>query len=121
MQKHLILFLVCNPPPTSADFAQHLNDSKTEGKSLNTLDTGQSPNTPCNLDEPQIDQKLRDVLQFIDDRSDVELKPPRGAQSEGRVHLLSEKFTPKTDFVSLTTTDTVRQFVLTWLAKLQKT
>ena len=115
-----MLFLVSNPPPTSAEFAQHLNDSKTEGKSLNTLDTGQSPNTPYNLDEPQIDQKFRDVLQFIADRSDVELKPPYGVQSEGRVHLLSEQFTPKTDFVSLTTTDAVRQFVLTWWAEFKK-
>ena len=109
-----------NPPPTSAEFAQQLNDSKTEGKSLNTLDTGQFPNTPYNLDEPQIDQKFRDVLQFIADRSDVELKAPHGAQSEGRVHLLSEQFTPKSDFVSLTTTDAVRQFVLTWWAEFKK-
>ena len=80
-----MLFLVSNPPPTSVEFAQQLNDSKTEGKSLNTLDTCQSPNTPYNLDEPQIDQKFRDVLQFIADRYDVELKQIGRASCRERV------------------------------------
>ena len=116
----LLIFPVGNPPPTSADFANQLNESKTEGKLLLALDTGQNPNINYNVDEPQIDQKFRDVLQFIADRSDVELKAPYGVQSEGRVHLLSEQFTPKSDFVSLTTTDAVQQFMLAWWAEFKK-
>ena len=90
-----------------------MNESKAaEGKSLNALDTGQPLTIDSNLDEPQIDQKFRDALRFIADRSDVELKAPLSAQGDTRVHLLSEQFTPKSDFVSLTTTDAVQQFML---------
>ena len=98
-----------------------MNESKAaEGKSLNALDTGQPLTIDYNLDEPQIDQKFRDVLRFIADRSDVELKAPLSAQGDTRVHLLSEQFTPKSDFVSLTTTDAVQQFMLAWWAELKK-
>ena len=68
------------------------------------LYTGQSLTTNFNLDEPQIDQKFRDVLQFVADWSDVELKAPISAQCDSKVHFLSEKCTTKTDFVSTTTT-----------------
>ena len=69
-------------PSTSADFANQLNELKTEGKLLLALDTGQNPNIHCNVDEPQIDQTFRDVLQCIADCSDVQLKAPYGVQSE---------------------------------------
>ena len=36
------------------------------------------------------------------------------------MHLLSEQFTPKSDFVSLTTTDAVQQFILAWWAEFRK-
>ena len=109
------LFLVVNPQLTAEKFPNQLNESKaTEGRSLNALDTGQTLIIKYDLDEPQIDQTFRDVLQFIADWSDVELKAPLSAQSDTRVHLLSEKFTPKCDFVFLATTDAVQQFMLAW-------
>ena len=54
------------------------------------------------------------MLQFIADRFDAEFKAPLSAQGDTRVHFLSEQFTPKSDFVSLTTTDAVQQLMLAW-------
>ena len=55
-------------------------------------------------DDVQIEQRFRDVLQFIADRADVDLNTPVSHLGDTRVHLLSEQFQPKSEFGSLTTT-----------------
>ena len=71
-------------------------------------------------DENQVDQKFRQVLQFIADRADVTLDTPVQFATDTRVHLKSEQYVPKTKFVSLTTTEAIRQFVAAWWAEFKR-
>ena len=87
-----------------------------EGRSINKLGVPFVNLPHLSLEEPQIDQKFRDVLQFIADRSDVEPKTPAHMLND-KVHLRSEQFTQKEEFVSLTTTDAVKQFMQAWWAE----
>ena len=88
-------------------------DFNKESRSINSLGVPFVNLPRLSLEEPQIDQKFRDVLQFIADRSDVELKTPAQMLND-KVHLRSEQFTQNEEFVSLTTTDAVKQFVQAW-------
>ena len=66
------------------------------------------------LDEILVKQKFKDVLRFIADRSNVELKPPARLAYNDRLHLVSEQVAPRDEFLSITTTDSVQQFVQAW-------
>ena len=66
---------------------------------------------PVLTDDLQMEQKFRDVLQFIADRADVDLSTPVRHVSDTKVHLLSEQIAPKTEFVSLTTTEALQQLI----------
>ena len=64
--------------------------------------------------------KFRDVLRFIAGRSDVKLDTPVHFMGNDRVHLLSEQYTPKSEFVSLTTTAAVQHLVEAWWGEFKR-
>ena len=81
-----------------------------EGELLNVPEPCPSPDVSINSAEDlQMERKFRDVLQFIAYRADVDLRTPFRHLGDTRVHLLSEQFTPKSEFVSLTTTEALQQ------------
>ena len=69
---------------------------------------------PFDLDDAVVDTKFRDVLQYIAERSDVNLDVPVRLAHQDRVHLLSEQLTPREEFVSLTTTNSLQEFIKAW-------
>ena len=92
-----------------------------EGESCDVSVPPSCPNLVDNsIDELQMEQKFRDVLQFIADRSDVDLNTPVRHLGDTRVHLLSEQYTPKAEFVSLTTTEALQQLVRAWWGEFKR-
>ena len=75
---------------------------------------------PVLTDDLQMEQKFRDVLQFIADRADVDLSTPVRHVSDTKVHLLSEQIAPKTEFVSLTTTEALQQLIRAWWGEFKR-
>jgi len=108
-----------------ADFASSLHggpsgstrddiSARDEGQSHPTLappPIAHTHETGVSSDDILLQQSFREVLQFIADRSDVDLKTPIHLLADRRVHLLSEQFQPKDSFVSITTTEAVQKFV----------
>ena len=71
------------PVAAAPDMTTSHDEVNKEGRSINKLGVPFVNLPHLSLEEPQIDQKFRDVLQFIADRSDVELKTP--------AHMLNDK------------------------------
>ena len=76
------------------DMTTSQGDPNKGGWSINSLGIPFANLPHFSLEEPQIDQKFRDVLPFIADRSDVELKTP-AHMLYNKVHLRLEQFTQK--------------------------
>ena len=93
--------------------------NKPEGKSKDSLGVPFVYFPHLSLEEPQIDQKFRDVLRIIAGRSDLELKTPAHMLND-KLNLRLEQFTQRKKFVSLTTNDAVKQFVEAWWVEFQK-
>ena len=108
-------------PPMGDEETTAAHQEQEEGRSQ------PSPASPLtnffnneSIDENQVDQKFRQVLRFIADRADVKLDTPVHFAGDTRVRLLSEQYTPKTKFVSLTTTEALKQFILAWWAEFRR-
>ena len=97
------------------------NQQENEGELLNVQVPSLSPDKVVDsVEDLQMEQKFRDVLQFIADRADVDLSTPVRHLGDTRVHLLSEQFTPKSEFVSLTTTEALQQLVVAWWGEFKR-
>ena len=97
------------------------NQQENEGELLNVQVPSPLPDkTVDSVEELQMEQKFRDVLQFIADRADVNLSTPVRHLGDTRVHLLSEQFTPKSEFVALTTTEALQQLVVAWWGEFKR-
>ena len=71
------------------------NPPEQEGESCDVFYPANTPDiSNVSLDDLQMEQRFRDVLQFIADRSDVNLSTPVRHLGDTRVHLRSEQFTP---------------------------
>ena len=100
---------------------QQLTQQEGEGKPFpKTVTPLSSKTVNVMTDELQMEQGFRDVLQFIADRADVNLSTPISHVGDTKVHLLSEQFTPKSDFVSLTTTEALQQLIRAWWAEFKR-
>ena len=97
------------------------NPPENEGESCDVVHPSTFPDViDISTDELQTEQRFRDVLQFIANRADVNLSTPVRHLGNTRVHLRSEQFTPKTEFVSLTTTEALQQLVQAWWGEFKR-